>query len=80
MTARQLLHSIIDELPEEELGNAARYLDFLNQQDNLLDDPDYQEFLLQRIEECKEAEARGEVYTTDQVKEMVTQWISESTG
>ena len=80
MTARQLLHRIVDELPDEELPNATRYLEFLGQQDELQDNPDYHQFLLQRIEECHEAEARGEVYTTEQVKEMVTQWISESTG
>lgn len=80
MTARQILHRLIDELPEEELGNAARYLDYLNQQDPLRDNDDYRQFLVQRIKECNEAVARGEVYTPDQVKEMVEQWISESSG
>lgn len=80
MTARQLLHRIVDELPDEELPNATRYLEFLGLQDDLQDNPDYHQFLLHRVEECREAEARGEVYTTDQVKEMVTQWISESAG
>ena len=80
MTNRQLLHRIVDELPEEKLANATRYLELLSRQDDLQDNPDYQQFLLQRIEECREAEALGQVYTTEQVTEMAAQWISESSG
>ena len=78
---RQRLYSLIDDLPEQELTAAARYLEFLTaQSDEQANQAEYHEFLRRRVKECDEARARGEFYTTEQVTEMVAQWISESSG
>jgi|JI10StandDraft_1071094.scaffolds.fasta_scaffold46289_6 hypothetical protein len=78
---RQRLYSLIDDLPEQELTAAARYLEFLaSQSDEQDNEAKYHEFLRRRVKECDEARARGEVYTTEQVTDMVNQWISESSG
>jgi len=79
--ARQRLYSLIDGLPEQELTAATRYLEFLAAQSEEQDhEAEYHEFLRRRIKECDEARARGEFYTTEQVTDMVHQWISESSG
>lgn len=78
MTARQLVHDLVDQVPESELPHVARYLEFLKQESEI--DPELQEFLRQRAEECRLAEARGESYTIEQAKEMSYQWISKSAG
>lgn len=78
---RQRLYSLIDDLPEQELTAATRYLEFLAaqscEQDN---EAEYHDFLRRRVKECDEARARGEFYTTEQVTDLVNQWISESSG
>ena len=78
---RQRLYSLIDDLPEQELTAATRYLEFLAaQSDEQQSEAEYHEFLRRRVKECDEARARGEDYTTEQVTDMVNQWISESSG
>lgn len=78
MTARQLVHALVDQVPESELPHVARYLEFLKQESEI--DPELQEFLKHRAEECRLAEARGESYTIEQAKEMSYQWISKPAG
>ena len=78
---RQRLYSLIDDLPEQELTAATRYLEFLAaQSDEQQSEAEYHEFLRRRVKECDEARATAEVYTTEQVTDMVNQWISESSG
>ena len=59
---RQRLYSLIDDLPEQELTAATRYLEFLAaQSDEQQSEAEYHEFLRRRVKECDEARARGEV-------------------
>ena len=79
--ARQRLYSLIEDLPEQELPAATRYLEFLAAQcDEQHNEAEYHEFLRRRVKECEEARAKGEFYTTEEVTGMVNQWISESSG
>ena len=42
MTARQIVHDLVDQVPESELPHVARYLEFLRQENEI--DPELQEF------------------------------------
>lgn len=44
------------------------------------DEAMYQMFMLRRIEECRAAEADGEVYSIDELRSEVSQWITESSS
>ena len=61
MTAKQALVELASSLPDD--------IDW--------DDAEYQLFLRRRIQECAEAEERGEVYTTEEVRILMSQWTSQ---
>jgi hypothetical protein len=78
MTTRDRLHDLIDQLPEAGLEGAHRYLEALREAggDTLLaslllapedDEPETPEEAA-AVAEAREAIARGEVYTLDEVK------------
>ena len=67
---RQTLHRLIDDLPEEELTPAARYLEFLAYRDSedAWENPDYQEYALAKVQRAEEEIARGETVSLEDAK------------
>jgi hypothetical protein len=80
MEDRQALHTLVEELPEPELGPARRFLEYLRQQqaDSLrllldtapLDDEPVTEDDLAAIREGLEKHARGETIPHEEVKRL----------
>lgn len=62
MTAKQAILEMAQSLPDD--------IDW--------EEAHYQLFLRQRIEECKVAKAEGKVYTLEEARAMVPQWITKS--
>ena len=81
MVSRQALHELVDELPDDELQPAQRFLEFLQRR---LDDP-FRRFLdsapfddepvteddLTAIREGREEKARGEVVPHQEVQRLL---------
>jgi predicted transcriptional regulator len=81
MEARQVLHGLIDELPEDEIVAAQRFLEYLRyrSQDSLrvlldeapLDDEPVTEEDLAAIRESLAEEARGEVVSQEEAERIL---------
>lgn len=72
---RQTLHRLIEELPEEELTPAARYLEFLACRDSeeVWSDTSYQQYALSRIRTAEDEIARGESIPLEDAKKQFPQ-------
>lgn len=67
---RQALHRLIEDLPEEELKPAARYLEFLVQRDSedAWDNPAYQDYALSQVRAAEEEITRGQSISLEEAK------------
>lgn len=67
---RQALHRLIEDLPEEELTPAARYLEFLACRDSLdaWNDPSYQEYALSQVRAAEDEIAQGKSISLEDAK------------
>jgi hypothetical protein len=77
VSTREALYRLIDELPEDELPEAERYLKALQIDDPLIralelapwdDEPETEEERA-AVQEAREALARGEVLTTEELRQ-----------
>jgi len=68
---RQTLHRLIEDLPEEELTPAARYLEFLAWRDSedAWDNLDYQNYVLSKVRESEDEIAKGETLSLEDAKQ-----------
>lgn len=67
---RQTLHRLIEDLPEEELTPAARYLEFLACRDSedAWNNPSYQEYALSQVRAAEGEIAQGESVSLEDAK------------
>lgn len=67
MSGRELLHQLVDQLPEEELGHAQKVLEELGGNGSVDDEP-LSAADLAEVEAAREEIREGKWHTLDQVK------------
>lgn len=76
---RQTLHRLIEDLPEEELTPAARYLEFLASRDSeeAWNETSYQEYATSQVRAAEDEIARGESISLEDAKKQFPQCFGE---